>query len=151
MTVATPGLMTLANDRRRLKRELTEAVADGCEVALGWDRQAAIESVEDPNANAAEWSRRLDLFLKGLAGELFAGAGMSCLVLVGGDTAFSMLTGLGASGIALHSELQPGMPMGRIVGGAAEGTDVVTKAGGFGSKDALVRVVEHLRALRRTS
>ncbi len=65
--------------------------------------------------------------------------------LVGGDGARAALNRLGASGIRIAGSLLEGIPAGVIVGGAADGLAVFTKAGGFGAKDALVRVVQSIR------
>ncbi|MYA79184.1 MAG: four-carbon acid sugar kinase family protein, partial [Acidobacteriia bacterium] len=39
----------------------------------------------------------------------------------------------------------PGIPWGRLEGGLADGTTVVTKSGGFGGPDLLLRVVDSLK------
>jgi uncharacterized protein YgbK (DUF1537 family) len=66
------------------------------------------------------------------------------LVLSGGDTAEAVAHSLRASGIQLGGEIAPGVRWGRIIGGAAEGVAVATKAGGFGAEDSLVRAVDFL-------
>jgi D-threonate/D-erythronate kinase len=66
------------------------------------------------------------------------------LGLVGGDGARAALQHLGASGIRIVNTLLEGIPFGFVVGGRADGIPVFTKAGGFGSEDALVRVVERI-------
>lgn len=68
------------------------------------------------------------------------------LGLIGGDGARETLKQLGASGIRIVDSLIEGIPLGLIVGGKADGTPVFTKAGGFGDEDALVRVVERMKA-----
>jgi uncharacterized protein YgbK (DUF1537 family) len=65
--------------------------------------------------------------------------------LVGGDGARAALNRLGASGIRIAGSLLEGIPAGVIVGGTADGLAVFTKAGGFGARDALVRVVQGIR------
>jgi uncharacterized protein YgbK (DUF1537 family) len=67
------------------------------------------------------------------------------LVLTGGDTARAVLGALGARGIALDAEVLPGVPLGRVLGGRLDGITVVTKAGGFGGPDTLVRVQRYLQ------
>lgn len=66
--------------------------------------------------------------------------------LVGGDGARAALNRLGASGIRILDSLVEGIPLGVIVGGKADGLPVFTKAGGFGSEDALVAAVTRMNA-----
>ncbi|HEY5057044.1 MAG TPA: four-carbon acid sugar kinase family protein [Acidobacteriaceae bacterium] len=66
----------------------------------------------------------------------------SAVILNGGDTAAFVLRALGARAIGIAGEVAPGMPWGMIEGGVADGRAVVTKSGGFGERDALVRAFE---------
>jgi uncharacterized protein YgbK (DUF1537 family) len=61
--------------------------------------------------------------------------------LIGGDGARAALDRLGASGIHILDSMIEGIPGGVIVGGRASGLPVFTKAGGFGSEDALVNAI----------
>lgn len=74
-------------------------------------------------------------------------APMVGVVVTGGDTAQAMLDLLQADGIDLVSEVLPGIPFGRIHGGQRPGLQIVTKAGGFGGPDALLRAAMYLTAL----
>ena len=64
------------------------------------------------------------------------------LVLTGGATAVRVARRLGASGIRLGGEVETGVPIGTLIG--PKPYPVVTKAGGFGEPDTLVRAVEAL-------
>jgi uncharacterized protein YgbK (DUF1537 family) len=64
------------------------------------------------------------------------------LVLTGGDTAVAVSRRLGAGGIRLQGEVEAGIPVGTLIG--PEPYRVVTKAGAFGERGTLVRVVETL-------
>jgi uncharacterized protein YgbK (DUF1537 family) len=66
------------------------------------------------------------------------------LVLSGGDTAAAVCRELGCTAIDLGGEVMPGLAWGRLVDGACTGMAVVTKAGGFGAPDGLVKAVEFL-------
>jgi uncharacterized protein YgbK (DUF1537 family) len=66
------------------------------------------------------------------------------LVLTGGDTAVHVARRLGASGLRVEGELEPGVVLGRLLGPNPLRT--VTKAGGFGSPDALRRASAALAA-----
>ncbi len=62
------------------------------------------------------------------------------LVLLGGDTARVLLDASGADALEILGTALPQIPVARIVGGRWDGKTVVTKAGGFGDPDALVRL-----------
>lgn len=64
------------------------------------------------------------------------------LVLTGGDTAVAVARKLGATGIELLGEVEAGVPVGTLVG--PRPYPVVTKAGGFGSRDTLRKAVKTL-------
>ncbi|HEV8307261.1 MAG TPA: four-carbon acid sugar kinase family protein [Methylomirabilota bacterium] len=64
------------------------------------------------------------------------------LLLTGGETAISVCRRLGARGIALAGQLEPGLALGTLLGGPFDGLTVITKAGGFGDPDTLRRVWE---------
>lgn len=62
------------------------------------------------------------------------------LVIAGGDTALNICNALGVTGISLVVELLDGIPLGNLYGKQYIGLPVVTKAGGFGSLDAFVKI-----------
>ena len=73
------------------------------------------------------------------------------LLLCGGDTALLVCRLLGAEGIRLEAEIEPGVPFGRLLGGVGDGLAVVTKSGGFGGHDTLACVARVLSAQNRKS
>ena len=66
------------------------------------------------------------------------------LILVGGDGAAAVLDRAGADAVAVEGELAPGVPVGRILGGRADGLRVVTRSGSFGGPDSLLEIVDRL-------
>jgi uncharacterized protein YgbK (DUF1537 family) len=66
------------------------------------------------------------------------------LLVTGGDTAHALLTALGANGLRLVREIEPGVVLSTVAGGRP--LAVVTKAGAFGTLDALVRSRQALHA-----
>ncbi|MFQ5828823.1 MAG: four-carbon acid sugar kinase family protein [Candidatus Methylomirabilia bacterium] len=68
------------------------------------------------------------------------------LVLTGGDVAAAVCAELGTSALWLMGEVQPGIALSVMLGGALPGVPVVTKAGGFGSGDALIVAADHAAA-----
>ncbi|CRE33093.1 Uncharacterized protein conserved in bacteria [Bordetella pertussis] len=71
------------------------------------------------------------------------------MVATGGDGASAVLAALQASGIALVDEVTGGV-LGTLTGGQAAGLPVVTKAGGFGEQDVLIRAAQAIRERRFT-
>jgi uncharacterized protein YgbK (DUF1537 family) len=64
------------------------------------------------------------------------------VLLTGGETAYSVCRALGAGGLALGGEAEPGVAIGRLLDGPFDGLTVLTKAGGFGDPDTLIRLHE---------
>lgn len=67
------------------------------------------------------------------------------LFLCGGDTARLVCSAAGVTGISLGGEVTTGIPWGRLAGGKAYGSPVVTKSGGFGDDHAIIKAVNYLR------
>ncbi len=65
----------------------------------------------------------------------------AALLVIGGETAGHLFDHLGAQAVTLLGEAAPGIPRGRLAGGAADGLPLVTKAGGFGGEAALEALV----------
>ncbi len=67
------------------------------------------------------------------------------VILTGGETAVEAYKAMKALGLMIEGEVLPGVTMSRLVGGKHEGLGVVTKAGGFGEDDTIVKAVEYLK------
>jgi uncharacterized protein YgbK (DUF1537 family) len=78
--------------------------------------------------------------------ERLTGGSYDTVVMVGGDGAAAALHRVGAHAIRVHGALAPGVPVGTILGGAANGMRVVTKSGGFGRSDFLLEIVDRLQS-----
>ncbi|MBA2376719.1 MAG: four-carbon acid sugar kinase family protein [Rubrobacteraceae bacterium] len=106
-------------------------------------------AVLEGGGNAAVYSpSEVGRFAPETVGEMLAEAAhgldglFGALVLTGGDTAVGVARRLGAKGIEVLGEVEPGVPFGRLVGGKPY--PVVTKAGGFGHSDTLCDAVDFL-------
>jgi uncharacterized protein YgbK (DUF1537 family) len=118
------------------------------EEVLGLVREALVEGAcvavhsaeeRDPSGAAGTVVEALAEVAAGLSEEGLIDA----LVLTGGETAVGVGRRLGAVGIRLEGEVEPGIPVGALIGPSPY--RIVTKAGAFGGPDTLVRVVEKLR------
>ena len=107
-------------------RRFTESIRDGQHlvVRIGW---------------SVTHRRYLDTLLNELVGSSIAGT-----VVTGGDTLKLLCDVAGSAGIDLNQQVEAGLAKGRLVGGRLDGTVLVTKAGGFGKDETLVRVLADL-------
>ena len=128
---------------RRTLRGVASTFGRGRDVVIRWtpETERLLASTQAPML--MKTGDLLSGFLQHLSGEIFAESRPGALVLTGGETAYAILSGLGAQGVVLRTELQPGIVLGTAAGGHANGTAVVTKAGGFGDEQALVTAIEH--------
>ncbi|OIQ55577.1 four-carbon acid sugar kinase family protein [Neomoorella thermoacetica] len=90
-------------------------------------------------------SKAIALALGTITSRLLNMKKISALVVTGGDTAVHVCRALEARGINLAADLLPGIPLGYLEGGRGDGLPIVTKAGGFGSPDSLIKVNEFLQ------
>lgn len=77
--------------------------------------------------------------------ELLQRMAAGALVIVGGDGALAILRALDASSVRIMRSVLEGVPIGRIMGGRADGLVTVTKSGGFGAQETLIDIVRRLR------
>jgi uncharacterized protein YgbK (DUF1537 family) len=85
--------------------------------------------------------------LQWLASSLIDSQRIGGLIIIGGDTATKVYRRIGASGIEILGEVQPGVPCGRWIGGRLAGHPLVTKAGGFGRTDTLSQAMDMLKQM----
>jgi len=89
--------------------------------------------------------RAIPKALGSVAARLLKKRRLGGLVLTGGDLAMGVCRRLGASALSIQEEVLPGIPCSRLTDGPFKGLRLVTKAGGFGEKDALWRIIHYLR------
>jgi uncharacterized protein YgbK (DUF1537 family) len=73
------------------------------------------------------------------------------LFVSGGETLHAALDILGAGGIRVCGEFEPGIALGRLTGGRFDQVHLVSKSGAFGTTDILVRIAASMRSKRANS
>jgi uncharacterized protein YgbK (DUF1537 family) len=68
------------------------------------------------------------------------------ILLTGGDTAIKAVEFLSVSGTLIQDEILPGIPYGHFIEDQYKNVIIVTKAGGFGEQDAIVKVLNFLKS-----
>lgn len=94
---------------------------------------------------AAEVSEQISSFLAETVEALIKTEKISGLALIGGDTAVKIVEGIGALGTRIEREVLPGIPACRLIGGQRGNLRTITKAGGFGDENALIRMIKCLK------
>jgi uncharacterized protein YgbK (DUF1537 family) len=151
--VVCAALPDVVADGDRYRRELERVVKKVCgEIAVGRDTVLTLAQ----RATSSTRRRRLRPTASKAISEFLGQA--TCLVtrhvrpaglfLCGGDVAIAACSALGAGAIELQGEVEPGVPWGRLVGGALTDLAAVTKAGGFGTPETMARVIRFLRPSR---
>jgi uncharacterized protein YgbK (DUF1537 family) len=83
-------------------------------------------------------------FLGDIAREIIQEVKINGILLTGGDTAIKTAQALNISGTIIHDEIQPGIPYGYFIEEQYKNIIIVSKAGGFGSEDAIFQVLSFL-------
>jgi len=103
---------------------------------------ARANSASDPSAAREAMAMRLAETTRRHLERAQGASRPGSLLLTGGETAVAVCRALGATGLRLGGEMEPGLAQGSLLDGPFAGVTVVTKAGGFGDADTLVRVWE---------
>jgi uncharacterized protein YgbK (DUF1537 family) len=80
-----------------------------------------------------------------LCRQIAMNAKLGGLVLTGGDIARSCCSRLSAAGLRVVEEVATGIPLCLLKGGDCDGLGVITKAGAFGSEEALCKALDCLK------
>jgi uncharacterized protein YgbK (DUF1537 family) len=128
------------NELEQAEANLRSALDSGHDAALvvnaSRDKIAATQELGATlNLSAAQVAQKI---VDGLAqaGSRFVREGrISGIVATGGDTANALCNALGAQALQVLGEVEAGIPVMRIMG--TESLALVTKAGGFGSPEAI--------------
>ncbi len=121
----------------RCQLAVSEAVRQACDCAL----------VVAPHAvHSADTAKHIADALGQIAAEIMREHQLGGLILTGGDTARAVCHAAGVTGIDLFGEVEPGVPLGRLIGETQ--LAAVTKAGAFGSDEALVHARQRLKKLQ---
>lgn len=90
-------------------------------------------------------ARQIANSLAQLAARVLERASIGGLILTGGETAAKVCHAIGCASIDLGGEVQPGVVWGWLGDGHYAGLPVITKAGGFGSRQTLAEAVHFLQ------
>ncbi|MGI6705712.1 MAG: four-carbon acid sugar kinase family protein [Clostridia bacterium] len=117
--------------------------------ALGYeDLEKTLEAGRERGIAYGEISRYVQHILGEITHRVIGLTDISGLFLTGGDTAAAVFQSLQASGSVIIEEILPGIPMAVLKGGPYGGLKVITKAGAFGSRNAIISCAAKLKERR---
>jgi len=134
----------------RVIKEIKRALSEGKDVILrtAKSKDHVTETQKhgkNIGLNEIEMSKRVTSTIGKIVERVAQSSQVIGLVLIGGDTAISVMERIGALGARMTRELLPGIPVCSLIGGKFEELTVVTKAGGFGGDDALIEIIKFLK------
>ncbi|WFA08532.1 four-carbon acid sugar kinase family protein [Tissierella sp. Yu-01] len=105
----------------------------------------AVDTLINPEITPdKENSEVITEFISNIALRIIESGYCKTITITGGETAYHVMQSLGALGMKLRDEIISGLPLGTVIGGIAKDMPLVTKSGGFGDPDALVKVIKYL-------
>lgn len=107
-------------------------------------RQASEEAARAAGLSQSAVGGRIAAAISGLARDLLRRGLSDGIIMTGGDMAQAVLRDFDCPGMELWGEVEPGIPAGRLMGPAPY--RAVTKAGAFGTEDALCAARRWIRA-----
>ena len=122
------------------RKSCTENALEEAGRFLGGGKSVALYST-DEEVSGGDAGRVVEGLAEVVAGLSEKGL-FDALVLTGGDTAVHVSRKLGAQGIMLEGEIEPGVAMGTLIGPSPY--RVITKAGGFGNPETLLNALNAL-------
>jgi uncharacterized protein YgbK (DUF1537 family) len=109
------------------------------------DAAAATRAGKAAGKSGSEVASKISEGIQHIVADILSKATIGGLMVTGGTTALKLLEGLSGEGIEVLQEIEPGVPVGYIVGGKFDGMKILTKAGGFGSPDVFCVGIEALK------
>ncbi|WP_347551300.1 four-carbon acid sugar kinase family protein [Pseudalkalibacillus hwajinpoensis] len=136
--------------------KLGEAFLDKGDLIVSTNRDAdAIKQVREIQQSLGlsnmDVGSRIASALGTIAGRLIESKRIQGAVLTGGDIAGATCKGLNGKGIRIIGEVEDGLPYGKLLGGLYDSLLLATKAGAFGSEQALVKALQTLREVNQES
>jgi len=138
------------NELNRLTKEIGTAFSAGKDVIVTSaesenDVLKIRQAIETLKVNRIEAAEKISSFIGEIASLIAEKFKVAGVMIIGGDTAIKVMKGIKAYGIAIEGEISPGIPYGVLLDGKLNGIPVITKAGGFGQEDIIIRAIGKLK------
>ncbi|MEW5323341.1 four-carbon acid sugar kinase family protein [Geobacillus thermoleovorans] len=144
------GQQSRTEEMAKALRKAENGAKQGLHIALyssaSPDDIKQVQAIGDANGQSPiETSNLIAESLGDIAASLVRNEYFGAMVLTGGDTAKYVCQRIGAIGFELIKEVEPGVPMAKLI--HESNMYVVTKAGAFGSEMTLVHAIHQLQGV----
>jgi uncharacterized protein YgbK (DUF1537 family) len=138
------------NEKERILNKINELIRLDKDIIIRStqtveDVKKAFDIGEKFGLSSFEVSDKIALFIGELTKEMLNNTKLDGLMLTGGDIAIKTANMLGVSGTIIENEILPGIPYGYFIHDTFGEIPIVTKAGGFGEEDAIVKIIDYLK------
>ncbi|HCL80236.1 MAG TPA: hypothetical protein DIC53_09755 [Synergistaceae bacterium] len=125
---------------RRASAAVTAILRSGRNALLS----SSFDAEQSPVRRSADEAQGISRALAAIVAQVLRNVGTGGLFVTGGEVAVEVVRALGGRGVRLVREVEPGIPLVRLLGGPHDGLPVVTKAGGFGGEATMANCVDAL-------
>jgi uncharacterized protein YgbK (DUF1537 family) len=138
-------LLFISGSTNEVTLKQLERLSERIEVLSDGSLDLARKNLMEGSSVAISFDLGSSLSRIGKIAELLLDLRPGSLVIIGGETLRRLLDLLGASAIRIGSYPEEGLAAGWIVGGPMDGTPLISKAGGFGDPETLLRILSRVR------
>ena len=144
----TSGGRAVEKEYLRVTEAIRQSFRQGLDVVVDGAGESK-EKIRNSKANIWQGSARLQDFLSRTVNAVISEFKIAGMMIIGGDTGVNIFKNMGAYSIYITGEPEPYIAAGRLEGGRYADTQVITKAGGFGSPDAVVNCIRYFKGFDR--
>ena len=131
-----------------IKKEAVKTLLCGDDIAIDGAGEGKAQ-IYEAYKSSPESLRKMSRVIQDTISEIFECVSLEAriggAVIAGGDTVFNICERLSVRGLVISGEIEPLIPCGYAAGGRIDGMPLVTKAGGFGSPDAILKSIRYLK------
>jgi uncharacterized protein YgbK (DUF1537 family) len=138
-------LLFISGSTNEVTLKQLERLSERIEVLSDGSLDLARKNLMEGSSVAISFNLGSSLSRIGKIAELLLDLRPGSLVIIGGETLRRLLDLLGASAIRIGRYPEEGLAAGWIVGGPMDGTPLISKAGGFGDPETLLRILSSVR------
>jgi uncharacterized protein YgbK (DUF1537 family) len=138
-------LLFISGSTNEVTLKQLERLSERIEVLSDGSLDLARKNLMEGSSVAISFDLGSSLSRIGKIAELLLDLRPGSLVIIGGETLRRLLDLLGASAIRIGRYPEEGLAAGWIVGGPMDGTPLISKAGGFGDPETLLRILSSVR------